>query len=112
MVDTFVVFAHAPHSSATRCIQQTSRTYLNTVFGRCQTTKISNCRAYEATYNGETSYTEEGIHTHLHSDHIKFKRRYEAAESMIKLLLVARANFGYLLVNLSGCHVPRSARGS
>jgi hypothetical protein len=38
------------------------------------------------THNGETSYAEEGIHTHPYSDHMKFERRYEATESMIKLL--------------------------
>ena len=91
-----------PHPSATRCIQQRSQSYLNTIFGKCQATEISNCRAYEneATHNGESSYAEEGIHTHPHSDHMKFERPYEAAESMIKLLLVARANFGHLLVSL------------
>jgi len=50
--------------------------------------------------------------THPHSDHMKFEQRYEAAESMIKVLSVARANFEYLLVNLSGYHVPHSACGS
>lgn len=88
-----------PRPSATRCIQQRSQSCSNTIFGRCQATEISNCRAYEnqATHNGETSYAEEGMHTHPHSDHMKFERRYEAAESMIKLLSVAKANFRHLM---------------
>jgi hypothetical protein len=58
------------------------------------------------------SQRRDFVHTHPHSDHMKLERRYAAAESMIKVLSVAGANFGHLLVNLSGCHVPHCARGS